>query len=151
MPAKFKAIWKGPVPQLPRFFCILFQHVFRFVNSDSEWTHISMVTLKKIVVLRQCSKTMMISSKGNIFRVTGPLLGESFGHRWIPHTKAGDAENIFLTLINRNVIKKIGNYYTFSHRITLWLCVDLIFSKLFNDDTMPSEEKFSKYGVWYKS
>ena len=29
---------------------------------------------------------------GNIFRVTGPLCGEFTGHRWIPHTKASDAE-----------------------------------------------------------
>ena len=28
----------------------------------------------------------------NIFRVTGPLWGESTGHRWIPPTKASDAE-----------------------------------------------------------
>ena len=34
----------------------------------------------------------MTSSNGNIFRVTGPLLGESTGHRWIPITKASDAE-----------------------------------------------------------
>ena len=31
---------------------------------------------------------MMTSSKVNIFRVTGPLLGESTGYRWIPLTKA---------------------------------------------------------------
>ena len=30
----------------------------------------------------------MTSSKGNIFRVTGPLWGEFTGHRWIPLTKA---------------------------------------------------------------
>ena len=35
---------------------------------------------------------MMTSSNGNIFRVTGPLWGESTGHRCIPLTKAGDAE-----------------------------------------------------------
>ena len=35
---------------------------------------------------------MMTSSNGNIFRVTGPLCGESTGHRWIPLTKASDAE-----------------------------------------------------------
>ena len=37
-------------------------------------------------------KNMMTSSNGNIFRVTGPLSGEFTGHRWIPHTKASDAE-----------------------------------------------------------
>ena len=34
----------------------------------------------------------MTSSNGNIFRVTGPLWGEFTGHRWIPLTKASDAE-----------------------------------------------------------
>ena len=35
---------------------------------------------------------MMTSSNGNIFRVTGPLCGKFTGHRWIPLTKASDAE-----------------------------------------------------------
>ena len=37
-------------------------------------------------------KHMMASSNGNIFRVTGHLCGEFTGHRWIPRTKASDAE-----------------------------------------------------------
>ena len=36
--------------------------------------------------------TMMTSSNGNIFRVTGHLCGEFTGPRWIPNTKASDAE-----------------------------------------------------------
>ena len=35
---------------------------------------------------------MMTSSNGTIFRVTGHLCGEFTSHRWIPHTKASDAE-----------------------------------------------------------
>ena len=35
---------------------------------------------------------IMTSSNGNIFRVTGYLCGEFTGHRWIPRTKASDAE-----------------------------------------------------------
>ena len=35
---------------------------------------------------------LMTSSNGNIFRVTGHLCGEFTGHRWIPLTKASDAE-----------------------------------------------------------
>ena len=34
----------------------------------------------------------MTSSNGNTFRVTDPLCGEFIGHRWIPLTKASDAE-----------------------------------------------------------
>ena len=37
-------------------------------------------------------KHMMTSSNGNIFRVAGPLCGEFTGPRWIPLTKASDAE-----------------------------------------------------------
>ena len=37
-------------------------------------------------------QTLMTSSNGNIFRVTGLLCGEFTGHRWNPLTKASDAE-----------------------------------------------------------
>ena len=43
--------------------------------------------------------TMMTSSNGNIFRVTGPLCGEFIGHRWIPRTKAGNASFVMFYLI----------------------------------------------------
>ena len=36
--------------------------------------------------------SIMTSSNGNLFRVTGPLCGEFTGHRWIPRTKASDTE-----------------------------------------------------------
>ena len=36
--------------------------------------------------------SMMTSSNGKIFRVTDHLCGEFTGHRWIPRTKASDAE-----------------------------------------------------------
>ena len=36
--------------------------------------------------------SMMTSSNGNIFRVTCHLCEEFTGPRWIPHTKASDAE-----------------------------------------------------------
>ena len=35
---------------------------------------------------------MMTSLNRNIFCVTGPLLGQSTGERWIPPTKASDVE-----------------------------------------------------------
>ena len=37
---------------------------------------------------------MMTSLNGNIFRVSGPLRGESTGHRWNPLTKANAAEPV---------------------------------------------------------
>ena len=42
---------------------------------------------------------MMTSSNGNIIHVTGYLCGEFTGHRWIPRTKASDAELWCFSLI----------------------------------------------------
>ena len=42
--------------------------------------------------LLEISINMMTSWNGNIFHVIGNLRGEFNGHRWIPHTKASDAE-----------------------------------------------------------
>ena len=41
---------------------------------------------------RMARVVMTTSSNGNIFCVTGPLWGEFIGDRWIPLTKANDAE-----------------------------------------------------------
>ena len=41
---------------------------------------------------QRLTPSMMTSSNGNIFRVTGHLCGEFTGLRWIPRTKASDAE-----------------------------------------------------------
>ena len=45
--------------------------------------------------MTECSVSlqwMMTSPNGNNFRVTHPLCGKFTGHRWIPRTKASDAE-----------------------------------------------------------
>ena len=54
---------------------ILTLEVLRNIFSGFEWKNI-----------------MMTSSNGNIFRVTGHLCEEFTGLRWIPRTKASDAE-----------------------------------------------------------
>ena len=38
------------------------------------------------------SHSMIKSSNGNMFHVTGPLCGEFTGHQWIPLTKASGVE-----------------------------------------------------------
>ena len=50
----------------------------------------------------------MTSSNGNIFRVTGPLCGEFTRDRWIPLTKASDAEPLcFFDLhLNKQLYKQ---------------------------------------------
>ena len=61
-------------------------------------THISacyplvLVAFAGLLFIKACMRHMMTSSNGNFFRVTGPLWRESTGHRWIPLTKARDAE-----------------------------------------------------------
>ena len=51
--------------------------------------HVS--TLVHVICSWFCS-WMMTSANGTIFRVAGPLCGESTRHRWIPLTKASNAE-----------------------------------------------------------
>ena len=48
--------------------------------------------MHRVPILRVLWHCMMTSWNGNIFRVTGRLCGEFIGHRWIPRTKASDAE-----------------------------------------------------------
>ena len=51
------------------------------------------ITFVYLLLVRCCwVRIYMTSSNGNIFRVAGPLWGKSTGHRWIPLTKASDAE-----------------------------------------------------------
>ena len=58
-----------------------FETLFKIMN-DQSWC----------LCGQQYACCMMTSSDGNIFRVTGPLCGEFTGSRWIPLTKASDAE-----------------------------------------------------------
>ena len=52
------------------------------------------IQISRVLTLNTSSTSdfMMTSSNGNIFRVTGHLCGEFTGPRWIPRTKAIDAE-----------------------------------------------------------
>ena len=50
------------------------------------------ITCSSLGPLDILARNMMTSPNRNIFRVTGPLCGEFTGHRWIPLTKASDAE-----------------------------------------------------------
>ena len=62
-------------------------------------SHVNTVYSKQVVTpgllvykVRSNLWNMMTSSNGNIFRVTGHLCGEFTGPRWIPRTRASDAE-----------------------------------------------------------
>ena len=54
------------------------------------WYHTYTILLYRVYII--LCMLMMTSSNGNIFRVTGHLWGEFIGPRWIPRTKASDAE-----------------------------------------------------------
>ena len=65
---------------------------------------------------------MMTSSNGNIFHVTGPLCGEFTGHRWIPHTKASDAEfDVFYDMrLNKWLSKQAWGWWFETPSRSLW-------------------------------
>ena len=83
------------------------------------WTGDINTEMIKIDEWLKCKKMQSISRKPNIshfvaktskrsiFRITGLLWGESTGYRWIPFTKASDAELwCFLWCLNRRLSKQ---------------------------------------------
>ena len=77
---------KGYLPDITHFrhaFNVVYEMIFygKYFNQKSN-----------IKVFGNIFLSMMTSSNGNIFRVTGHLCGEFTGLRWIPRTKASDAE-----------------------------------------------------------
>ena len=65
---------------------------------------------------------IMTSSNGNIFRVTGPLCGEFADLRWIPRTKASDAELwwFFDLRLNKRFSKQSWGWWFESLSIPFW-------------------------------
>ena len=58
--------------------------------------------------LLKMHSSMMTSSNGNIIRVTDHLWGEFTGHRWIPRTKASDAELCFDVFFDLRLKKRLS-------------------------------------------
>ena len=65
---------------------------------------------------------MMTSSNGNIFHVTGHLCGEFTGPRWIPRTKASDAELwcLFYLRLNKRLSKRSWGWWFETQSRPLW-------------------------------
>ena len=78
--------WKGSHPRMV-YRAICAAHLFFKRRYHQDISYYSWATLWAVN-----RHTMMMSSNGNIFRGTGPLWGESTGHRWIPLTGASDVE-----------------------------------------------------------
>ena len=66
--------------------------MLRISSSSKQDTCKSIIDQNDTIQSLQNALHMMTSSNGNIFRVAGPLCGEFTGHRWIPRTRASDAE-----------------------------------------------------------
>ena len=69
------------------------------------------------------AKSMMTSSNGNIFRVTGHLCGEFIGPRWNPRTKASDAELWFFFFdlcLNKRLSKQSWGWWFETLSRPLW-------------------------------
>ena len=63
---------------------------------------------------------MKTSSTGNIQRVTGHWFGEFTGHRWIPYTKASDAELFFDLRPNKRLSKQLWGWWFETPSHPLW-------------------------------
>ena len=72
-----------------QIYLVFFPHSKQTVLSITKLRHVWHITILKNL---RHTEIMMTSSNGNIFRVTDPLWGKSTGYRWIPLTKASDAE-----------------------------------------------------------
>ena len=72
-----------------------------------------MVTIAKTIWYKEPSHDMMTSGNGIIFLVTGPLCGEFTGYRWIPLTKASDAEHwcFFNLRLNERLSKQSRRWW----------------------------------------
>ena len=68
---------------------------------------------------------MMTSSNGNIFRVTGHLCEEFTGYRWIPHTKARDAE-LWCFLWSARLSKQLWGWWFETPSRPLWRHCNLV-------------------------
>ena len=87
---------------------------------------------------RRC---MLTSSNGNIFRVTGHLWGEFTCLRWIPRTKASDAELscFFYLRLNKRVSKQWWGWWFETLSRPLW--------RHCNGDTIP--QSASNAVLWW--
>ena len=118
---------------------------------------IPILTLISGWIFREYMKT---SSNGNIFRVTGHLCGEFTGPRWIPRTKANDAELwcFFYLRLNKRLSKQSWGWWfetlsrsLWRHRndsMCLWLHQGLSLS---SNQLCPSDKVFQDDFVWIKS
>ena len=73
-------------------YCIYRYIIYHQCDDKNNLTSYCLIRYYTESSYRLTSQLMMTSSNENILGVTGHLCGEFIGHRWIPRTKASDAE-----------------------------------------------------------
>ena len=84
-------VFSSPMFVFVKYKLTMIQHWFRYCLGVCEVPE-PVLTCSRCIYESPVHNFMMTSWNGNIFRVTGHLCGEFTGPRWIPRTKASDAE-----------------------------------------------------------
>ena len=97
-----------PQPSCPHAISILIlngKSILFCLLSVSPWD----MSSARVILIGGCNNVKFKLKNGNFFRVTGPLCREFTGHRWIPRTKASDAELLMFSLISAWIISWLNN------------------------------------------
>ena len=79
------------------------------------------------------NRVMMMSSNGNIFRVTVHLCREFTGHQWIPHTKTSDTELWFFYMrLNKRSSKQLCDWCSETPSRSLWRHCNIMILRVLN-------------------
>ena len=92
------------------------------------------------------SPYLMTSSNGNFFRIIGPLCWEFTGHRWIPGTKASDAELWCFDLrLNKRLSKQSWGWWFETPSRSLWRhCNDMMVPRCGRFALIPLKCRWSR-------
>ena len=102
---RFRIYWKWP---------LWWMLSVGFLNTSPRFQRVVFCRLGKH------QSVMMTSSNENIFRVTGLLCGEFTSHRWIPLTKASDAELWCICALNKRLSKQSWDWWFETPSRSLW-------------------------------
>ena len=102
---------------------LLVQPLPRMVKKSRKWWGDApkFLSWKARIIMKNV--LMITSSNGNIFHGTGPLWGESNGHRWIPLTKANDVDFLcffFDLRLNKWLSKQSRHWWFETPLCSLW-------------------------------
>ena len=94
-------------------------------------------------------KSMMTSSNGNIFFVTGYSCGEFTGDRWFPRTKASDAELWYFLSLNQWLSKQSRRWRFQMPSRSLWRHCNVNTNPWTSRSLMLRWPNFKRNRVWH--